>query len=79
MKGYYFVPSTHDITGFRCLLKSITNGKRGWKELVRKDRKKVTVTVKVRATDMLELFLEYIEGDINGFLLDGLSAPLFIT
>jgi hypothetical protein len=78
MKGFHFVPSTHDITGFRSLLKSITNGKREWKELVRKDREKVTVAVKARVKDMLELFLEYIEGDINTFLLDSLSASLFI-
>lgn len=77
MAGYRFVPNTHEITGFRCLLKSITNGKREWKKLERKDRQGVTAAVKAQTTDMLTLFLTHVEGDIDGFMLDGLSIPAF--
>ncbi|RJX39029.1 hypothetical protein D3P09_16125 [Paenibacillus pinisoli] len=73
MEGYRFVSNTKELTGLRCLLKSITNGKRDWKTLGRKDKQEISAAVKERTVDMLDLFLEYIEGDIEGFMLDGLS------
>lgn len=75
MEGYRFVSNTKELTGLRCLLKSITNGKREWKSLVRKDKQEITAAVKDRTTDMLNLFLNYNEGDISGFMLNGLTAP----
>jgi hypothetical protein len=57
------------------LLKSVTNGKRDWKSLKRKDKLAITAAVKKRTVDMLDLFLEYVEGDIDGFMLDGLTCP----
>ncbi|SDM84862.1 hypothetical protein SAMN05216191_119104 [Paenibacillus jilunlii] len=38
----------------------------------RKDRLKITATVKSQTADMLTMFLTYIEGDIDSFMLDGL-------
>lgn len=76
MEGFRFVANTREFKGFRCLLKSLTIGKRDWKKLVRKERGKIAAAVKERTSDMLELFLEYIEGDIDGFMLDGLTTPL---
>lgn len=73
MKGFRFVSHTNEYTGLRCLLKSVTNGKRDW----RKDKQAITAAVKERTVDMLDLFLEYIEGDIDGFMLDGLISPFY--
>lgn len=78
MEGFRFVSNTNEMTGLRCLLKSITNGKREWRTLGRKDKQEITAAVKDRTTDMLKLFLNYIEGDIDGFMFDGLTAPLII-
>jgi hypothetical protein len=78
LEGFRFVSNTNEMTGLRCLLKSITNGKRDWKTLGRKDKQEITAAVKDRTTDMLKLFLNYIEGDIDGFMFDGLTAPLII-
>ncbi len=74
LKGFRFVSNTNEFTGLRCLLKSVTNGKRDWRNLKRKDKQSITAAVKERTVDMLDLFLEYIEGDIEGFMLDGLSC-----
>lgn len=76
MKDFHFVSNTKEFTGLRCLLKSVTNGKRDWKELGRKDKQRITAAVKERTKPMLDLFLEYIEGDINGFMLYGLTIPV---
>lgn len=76
MKDFHFVSNTKEFTGLRCLLKSVTNGKRDWKELGRKDKQRITAAVKERTKPMLDLFLEYIEGDIDGFMLDGLTIPV---
>ncbi|CAH1213076.1 hypothetical protein PAECIP111893_03626 [Paenibacillus plantiphilus] len=65
MEGFRFVSNTNEMRGFRCLLKSITNGKREWKTLGRKDKQEITAAVKVRTTDMHKLFLNYIEGDLT--------------
>jgi hypothetical protein len=75
MKDFWFIPDTSKLTGLRCLLKSITKGKREWKGLGRKDKQRITAAVKERTIPMLDLFLRYIEGDINGFMLDGLTLP----
>ncbi|MGG1600946.1 hypothetical protein [Paenibacillus naphthalenovorans] len=72
MKEYYFITNTRKMTGLRCLLKSVTCGKREWKKLARKDKQKITAVVKEHTTDLLTLFLSYIEGDVEGFLLSGL-------
>lgn len=75
MKGFRFVSNTNEYTGLRCLLKSVTNEKRNWRNLKRKDKQAITVAVKERTVDMLDLFLEYIEGDIDSFMLEGLTYP----
>ncbi|WP_174807379.1 hypothetical protein [Paenibacillus alvei] len=75
MKGFRFVSNTNEFTGLRCLLKSVTNGKRDWRNLKRKDKQAITAAVKKSTVDMLDLFLEYIEGDIDGFMLEGLNLP----
>jgi len=75
MEGYRFVSNTKELKGSRCLLKSITSGKREWRKLGRKERQEMAAVVKERTSDMLELFLTHIEGDIDAFMLDGLSSP----
>ncbi|MED0671182.1 hypothetical protein P4S95_13330 [Aneurinibacillus aneurinilyticus] len=72
MAGYHFIPDTHEMTGLRCLLKSITSGKREWRGIRRNDRQKITATVKSQTADMLTMFLTHIEGGIDSFMLDGL-------
>lgn len=78
MQGFRFITNTRELKGLRSLLKSITNGSRDWKKLVRKDREEVTTAVKESTGDMLGLFLDYLEGDIDGFMLDGLTCPILV-
>lgn len=40
-----------------------------------KIKQAITVAVKERTVDMLDLFLEYIEGDIDSFMHEGLTYP----
>lgn len=75
MKDFWFIPDTSKLTGLRCLLKSFTKGKREWKGLGRKDKQRITAAVKERTIPMLHLFLQYIEVDIDSFMLDGLTLP----
>ncbi len=79
MKDFHFVTDTREYTNLRCILKSLTNGKRKWRELDRKDRQRITKAVKESTVDMLELFLHCIEGDLDGFMLDGLSCPSLLN
>jgi hypothetical protein len=73
MEGFHFISNTFELTGFRCKLKSITNGKRKWRDLKRTDREKIRKAVVEHTSDMLTLFLTHIEGDIQAFML---SDPL---
>lgn len=75
MKDYHFVSDTRKFTRLHCLLKSITKGNREWRKLERKEKVRIAAA-KERTIHMLDLFLEYIEGDIDGFMLDDLTIPV---
>lgn len=70
-----YVPNTSELRGFRCDLKRLTNGKDNWREIKPNRRKSIRAEVEKHVPDMLHLFLEHIEGDITGFMLENLDFP----
>lgn len=73
MSRYHYVPDTKGLTGFRVELKHLTVGKANWKQLERSSKDRIRAAVLNHVPDMRILFLQYIGGDINGFMLCGLD------
>lgn len=76
MSKYRYVPNSSKLRGFRCDLKRLTNGKDNWKKMHRKRKSDIRAAVESHVPDMLQLFLEHIEGDIIGFMLEDLHFSI---
>lgn len=75
MRRYHYVPDTKALTGLRVELKHLTVGKSNWKQLERSSKDRIRVAVLNHVPDMRTLFMQYIGGDINGFMLSDLEKP----
>jgi hypothetical protein len=73
MKLYHFVPDTRKLRGYRWELKKLNKDMRSWKDLTWRKRAEIRELITDHYSDMYTLFMNAIEGDITGFLLEGLQ------
>lgn len=75
MSRYHYIPDTKALTGLRVELKHLTVGKSNWKQLERSSKDRIMAAVQNNVLDMRTLFMQYIGGDINEFMLCNLDTP----